>query len=571
MGQAFDAHGRKIGELLEGVNTPRLVIPAFQRGYSWERKQVEMFWNDLKNFESEKVAKTADAYFFGPIVTQEDRDQGVVIILDGQQRLATATILFSVIRDCAYEIGSDGESFGSAIQQWFIEKNDAGDFQAYTLTMGELDRDYFKQTIQERRNGQSPKVAAVLKSHEAISAARKLLYNGVKSKLSGKSEKDQLGYLKTLRTLLRELVMTVIPVTSEKEAFHIFETLNDRGLRLSTPDLLLNHLMRHASTTSRDEIRSNWNTMLEHMGRRRISDFLRHVWIARYGDLKAMDLFSALKKKIETDADSVVEFSRVLSEDCAHYVQLLDSSPQLGKGQAAIQSLLAIDCKAALPLLLVVYKSLPEEAFAKISRLILVFFVRFAVIAGRDMGELEATLFKLSQEASDLVAKLADHEHEAAIFSHIKRTLEQNSFSDDVLRALIADLKVSSDQATYMVPTLAKYFEDPVKEIASLKVTVEHIFPKKPKADDWPDHAKFNGLLWHIGNLTVLGANINNRAANKAFPAKVEVSYKKSSLTINQKIVEEFKEWTPESVRKRAESLASVVLSIWSFDNPSRV
>jgi len=78
-------------------------------------------------------------------------------------------------------------------------------------------------------------------------------------------------------------------------------------------------------------------------------------------------------------------------------------------------------------------------------------------------------------------------------------------------------------------------------------------------------------MLWHIGNLTSLGRNINNRGGNKDFNYKVEHAYRKSKLVINKKIVNEFQDWTPDLVKKRAVSLTSDVLAIWNFDNPSRV
>ena len=73
--------------------------------------------------------------------------------------------------------------------------------------------------------------------------------------------------------------MVAIKVQAEEDAYRIFETLNDRGLRLSVPDLLLNLLMRRsADDTQRNLVRQKWNYMLGQMDRRDISRFLRHMW-----------------------------------------------------------------------------------------------------------------------------------------------------------------------------------------------------------------------------------------------------------------------------------------------------
>ena len=127
--------------------------------------------------------------------------------------------------------------------------------------------------------------------------------------------------------------MACIPVTSERAAFRIFETLNDRGLRLSVPDLLLNYLMRIASDDpERSQIREYWNEMLEQMGRRDINKFLRHMWVSKYGDLKKQDLFSALKNHIESEGIHSIEFTQTCSEECESYTHLVDhNETYLGK------------------------------------------------------------------------------------------------------------------------------------------------------------------------------------------------------------------------------------------------
>lgn len=102
MSEAFASSPARINTLLStnALERERIVVPAFQRGYMWKKKHVEAFWDDV-NRQRERTAenKGADPHFFGPIVTMAMPDDGVIYLLDGQQRLATATILFSVFRD----------------------------------------------------------------------------------------------------------------------------------------------------------------------------------------------------------------------------------------------------------------------------------------------------------------------------------------------------------------------------------------------------------------------------------------------------------------------------------------
>src|SRR5579863_8119190 len=91
---------------------------------------------------------------------------------------------------------------------------------------------------------------------------------------------DPIQALSTLnelsQTMVSDFVMARIPVTSQESAFKIFTTLNDRGLRLSPPDLLLSFLMEKASEGDRQTIRSIWTEMIQRMGTHDIDRFMRH-------------------------------------------------------------------------------------------------------------------------------------------------------------------------------------------------------------------------------------------------------------------------------------------------------
>src|SRR3972149_2663793 len=113
MDSPFDSHSRNFGELLGQYEKRRVVVPQFQRGYSWEKTHVATFWTDLLEFHNHSHSPNrAEKYFLGPIVILPQNDR--IILLDGQQRLATATILFSVFRDIARGIGgAKGYQLGS--------------------------------------------------------------------------------------------------------------------------------------------------------------------------------------------------------------------------------------------------------------------------------------------------------------------------------------------------------------------------------------------------------------------------------------------------------------------------
>src|SRR5437588_206203 len=86
---------RTVGELLSG-DRARLIVPEFQRGYSWGDKQTKRFWKDLIEFQKDSIKPGGpDDFFLGPVVLMSGEKQGAILnvyVLDGQQRLATSTI-----------------------------------------------------------------------------------------------------------------------------------------------------------------------------------------------------------------------------------------------------------------------------------------------------------------------------------------------------------------------------------------------------------------------------------------------------------------------------------------------
>ena len=98
----FKAQPRTIRDAL--TLPRRYVIPRFQREYSWEAEELEELWNDLlDSIKIENDTLVASEYFIGSLVLVGDDDDTRNIdrqVVDGQQRLMTFTIAFSVLRNC---------------------------------------------------------------------------------------------------------------------------------------------------------------------------------------------------------------------------------------------------------------------------------------------------------------------------------------------------------------------------------------------------------------------------------------------------------------------------------------
>ena len=437
----------------------------------------------------------------------------------------------------------------------------------YALELGELDALYFKESIQsDPPTNKKP----TLRSHRNIQLARQVLHDSVKEKIASLNPTLGLAELKKLLQIIRsDLIMACIPVASERDAFRIFETLNDRGLRLSVPDLLLNYLMRVASpATDRKKIRDNWNDMLEPLGRRDINRFLRHMWVSKYGDLKNVDLFTALKKHIEANTISSLDFIRSCSEECENYVHILDVDEDLGKAARYVRTLIKdLDAQSALPPLLAAFPLMSGTDFETFARWMLVFVARYSIIANFDSSGLENVFFAL---ARDIRAMMADPKKAKQCMANIKATLVKNAPSDERVKVAATELILSPEEARYIVSRIATRLQTDTKEIKIDEANLEHVFPKKPSSE-WKKTDDLEPLLWHIGNLTMLGERLNSEIANKGYAKKREYYQKTTELKMAQELAKEYAQWNESTVKDRAKKLAGSVVEIWSFDNPSRV
>lgn len=564
---AFNAQPKNIAELLSDTLPAKIKVPQFQRGYSWEKKHVEDFWKDIVKFRDESAKKDGpEKYFLGPIVVMPI-DKTTIHLLDGQQRLATATILFSILRDVAHDLKTtEAAVFAEDIQNHLLNKEDIG----HSLELGDLDKTYFSSTIQTYPSPKK-KSPPTLRSHRNIQNAHDILLAKVKAMIAGRGQKEALEELKVIRKIVRtDLIMASIPVTSERDAFRIFESLNDRGLRLSVPDLLLNYLMGKAEASERGTVREHWNDMMQSMGKRNANRFLRHMWVSKYGDLKNIDLFTALKAHIEEHKVKSVEFARSCAEECERYVELLNADPTiLGDAAVYIGPLVReLEVESALPLLLAIYSTLTPTDLTAVTKYLLVFVTQYSVVVKLDSGDMESALFKL---ARDVRAMVADKQPAKNIVAFIKKILSSQAPTLKIVKESVAGLTLSSEEAVYMLSRIARHMQTGTKEIALGEANLEHIFPKKPSAE-WgkSEIEQLEPHLWHIGNLTMLGKRLNTSAASRGYKTKLP-EYKKSELVMAQELAKKFSKWDAASIEQRAQSMAKSITEIWDFDNPSRV
>jgi len=355
--------------------------------------------------------------------------------------------------------------------------------------------------------------------------------------------------------------MVAITVKEEDDAYRIFETLNDRGLRLSVPDLLLNLLMRRSSNANqRNQVRQKWNDMLQQMGRRDIARFIRHMWLSKYGDLKARGLFVEIKSHIETNKFDSLDFAQTCADECDSYISLIDFN---GIPNGAVRDVTGLvkylEIQSSLPLLLSARRCLSDSDFAKLAKAAVSLAVRYSLIANLNPADMESAFYEAAREIRGKKASGKSSKQSLAAAVALLKTIDPD---DSIVETKAKELEVTRRQGLWLLSTLANSKQSKTKEISLDQANLEHIFPQKPSLKEWPNKSDLEPFLWHIGNLTALGVKLNDQSANKAFVTKRDSYYKKSEIKLTQGLLK-YSAWTQTEINAWAGELAQLIINLW--------
>lgn len=271
-----------------------LIIPRFQRPYSWDTENIADFWNDI-------FLSSDDDYFIGSMVFYRDNElSSEAYVVDGQQRLMTITILFAVVRDAFLAMKDKNSARG--LQQ-IIERQDINNKNRYTLTSQDP-YPFFQDQIQSLAH---PELKPAIGEEERnIKTCYEELHERVAVELKNNpTKKAQSTFLQKLRDRALSVKVITVDLDNEDDAYLIFETLNTRGKDLTISDLVKNHITRmlRPKNPNADMVREKWKAIQRTIGQS-ISDisansFLVHHWISKYEYLPERKMFKSIRQTID--------------------------------------------------------------------------------------------------------------------------------------------------------------------------------------------------------------------------------------------------------------------------------
>jgi hypothetical protein len=562
----FDNKG--IGDLLrEG----RLEVPPNQRSYAWEESHVRNFLEDL----NEAIASGQEDYFLGTVVVVQS-GQDTPSIADGQQRIATTSILLARIRDALFKAGR--QQSARSIDSDFLRSIDRNTEQPITrLSLNVEDNEFFAKAILsgplDPEFGVTEHPSAVRSSNKRLNSASEQIGAFLEDLISRFPEGGRADHLLSwVDFIQRKAGVVVVTVADDIGAYRIFETLNDRGLKASQADILKNYLYSRANTQLSQAI-SAWNAVagaVEVIGgdeNERLVTYIRHLWITSHGPTRERELAASIRSKI-TSANRSLTFLHEASARVQDYVALSNPQHQKWSGYkpSVKQNIEVLSSQLQVeqirPLLFAVAtKFTPEEA-EKAFRLFVSWSVRFLIVGGRG-GLLDA---QYSQRAQDVGIGKVTKARE------LRDAMTRYVPNDTEFRQVFSTARVSRTHlARYYLRAIERFrADDPQPEYVpnddSSDVNLEHILPLNP-SEGWnvdPESARAAQKL--IGNMVLLRADPNRDLGNATFAEKKMVLGSSAYLTTKE--VTDNENWTVAEIRERQSRLANDAVKTWplTFD-----
>lgn len=537
----------------------RLRVPAFQRSYAWEESHVIDLLQDL----TMAIQTGAQEYFLGSIVVSTEH-AGALEVVDGQQRLATVTIILARIRD--YFLSQSEDARSETLEAEYLLKRDLRTQEPVSrITLNELDNDFFQKAVLSRPGSADRSVQPARSSHIRLSEAAAIAERHIASLVA--TTKNPLDILLDWVDYLKQNTKIIlVKVPDHANAFTIFETLNDRGLDLAISDLLKNYLFYRAETRL-PEVQAAWSAMLGALSAvgsdASLVDYIRHYWSSIHGATRERELYSAIRRRI-TSKQAAIDLAHSLESGARRYAAIISHAHELwgdyGSGSRQhIETINILRMVQVRPLLLAVLDKFGVADTRKALRLTVSWGVRFLVHGGLGGGVLERHYCERAQEIHKGTIKTAaqlakamtnvvpsDGEFEEAFSS---ATVSQAYLARYYLRAL--EKRAGGESDPELIP-------NPNEE----EVNLEHVLPLKPEKN-WPPFDDESARVYNrrLGNMVLIQQKLNSSLRSAPFPKKKGVlAGSKFSLTAE---VGNADKWDAGAIESHQRRLAKLAVETW--------
>ncbi|WQT47099.1 DUF262 and DUF1524 domain-containing protein [Helicobacter pylori] len=535
----------------------QLVVPIYQRLYSWEKEQCKQLWDDIIKIGGDDKM---DGHFIGSILYVLDgitHSDNALLIIDGQQRLTTITLLLTALRNHLSDEYEFLEKFSrQKIQNDYLINSDKDGDKKFRLILSESDKDTLLSLIDKDRRKPSEPSSKIVENFK--------LFEEWVSKNTDK--------LETIFKGLEKLMIVEIALEKGKDDPQlIFESMNSKGIELTQTDLIRNYIVMETEIEKQEGFYSKyWRTMEEEFKQNEkwFDRFVRHYLTIKTREIPNTNkVYVAFKDYRQKEGIGIEDLLKDLQKYCGYFCRIVfkkESDKDLNK---ALGFLVDLEMDVIYPLLLELYSDysdgvLSKDDFRRSIALIESYICRRAV-CGLGTNSLNKVFPSFTKH-------IQKDEYFKSLKAHFGYLTEKQRFpnNDEFKDCFITINFYKFKKREYFFERLENF--DTKEPVNTKGLTIEHIMPQTLTAEEWKKDLGENFKEIHdkylhtIGNLTLTGYNSEYR--NKSFQEKqgMEKGFKDSPLRLNQGL-RDLKSFGEEEIKKRANDLADLALKIWTY------
>lgn len=547
-------------ELLK--KSERFVVPIYQRVYSWGNEECAQLWEDIVRAGARERLSN---HFTGSIVYIEREQSSNTrrepdLIIDGQQRVTTVTLLLAALAARLEELPEDEQEpvAGFAPQKirglYLTNPYESGD-AFFKLTLSQRDRDALKAVVRH----------APLPASESRVVANYEFFVG---KLQNASIEE---LIQVCRGLDKLRVVDVKLTRGIDDPQLVFESMNATGKRLSQADLIRNFVLMDLAPARQEHLYEDyWYPMereFQGSNERRFDEFVRHYLTVKTGVIPRLEeIYEAFKSfAFEQGNDEALRNQLVidLSRSASWFAAMAlgkEADPGLASRFQEIDQLATV----AYPFQLRLYADYAEQILSR-DDFVLILDALISYLFRRVVCRIPTN--SLNKTFSTLAAAIDQLNYVESVCGRLLTLPEYRRFPTDeeFEEALKTTDMYHVKRRSYFFRQLENHGRK--EEVSTAEYTIEHIMPQNATkawqqalGENWQAH--HDRYLHTLGNLTLTG--YNPEYSDRPFPEKrdMEKGFRHSPLRLNQGLGQ-LETWNAESIEQRARTLASQAVKIW--------
>jgi len=542
--------------------TKQFIIPIYQRKYSWSIPQCRQLWEDIyKVAESEAIP----AHFIGSIVYVEKglyttTDVPQLLVIDGQQRLTTLTLLLTALGRAIDERSTDEDVNWRKIRNYYLINSEESPAKKYKLVLSQNDQPTLIHIIDRELKDLPQEPAQRLMEN----------YRFFEEQI----RKTNLDLVALYRGIGKLLIVDIALDRQYDNPQLIFESLNSTGLDLTQADLIRNNILMGLEADHQESLyNSYWLPMereFDPIRRPGLFDrFMRDFLTIKLGNIPNInEVYTAFKKYFTNSAVSVDDIVRDVYRHFQNYGRIVLLKEDDKEIRQALSDLKDLSVDVVYPFILELFDDYDHQRLSKDELLIILRTIESYVfrrtICGIPTNSLNKTFSMLAREIDK-----NEYCESTQIALIAKETYKRFPKDEEFKSAFVTKDMYNTRIRSYLLRKLENFDR---KELISIDdYTIEHIMPQNENlSEEWqtelgPNWREIQEKYLHtIGNLTLTG--YNSELSDRPFHIKKTMvgGYADSPLRLNR-IPSKADHWNEEAIQERASYLAEIAVKIWRY------